>query len=168
MRKTTANDLCLLELGVPPLKALVKQRQHVFFTKMINGRSSVYHGLFVFAYELTHNLNLVTYRSINNVWCFVIVIVVLKTQVLKTGRTKFIKCIGKLPHTPPITPPPPPPPNSKMCNQLVPCLPIIWKCKYISRITLLFPVYLILYECEFNHVILNSHYSNDRSDSLTQ
>ena len=94
VRKTTANDLCLLELGVPPLQALVKQRQHDFFTKMVNERSSVYHDPFFFAYELTRDLNPVTYRSINNVLSvgnhIVIAIDVLKARVLRTGRTKFV------------------------------------------------------------------------------
>ena len=34
VRKTTNNDVCLLELGLPPLRALVKAKQRNFFTKM--------------------------------------------------------------------------------------------------------------------------------------
>ena len=67
VRKTTANDLCLLELGVPPLQALVKQRQRDFFTKMIAERSLLYDNPFHFAFEFTRNSNVVADRYINNV-----------------------------------------------------------------------------------------------------
>ena len=34
VRKTTSNDVCLAELGMPPLRALVKAKQRKFFKKM--------------------------------------------------------------------------------------------------------------------------------------
>lgn len=31
VRKTTSNDVCMVELGLPSLRALIKQRQRIFF-----------------------------------------------------------------------------------------------------------------------------------------
>ena len=34
VRSTTCNDLCYVEAGYPPLKDLVKNKQHIFFANM--------------------------------------------------------------------------------------------------------------------------------------
>ena len=57
VRKTTVNDLCLVELGVPPLQALVKQRQHDFFVKMNTDRNGAVDEPFNFAMDLTRDYN---------------------------------------------------------------------------------------------------------------
>ena len=35
VRQTTCNDLCLVECDMPSLKALVRQRQHKYFTEKL-------------------------------------------------------------------------------------------------------------------------------------
>ena len=41
VRKTTNNDVCMVELGVPPVKALIKAKQRKFFTKMWRERNAM-------------------------------------------------------------------------------------------------------------------------------
>ena len=38
VRKTTCNDLCLMELGFPPLRALIKAKQRKFFQTDVEGQ----------------------------------------------------------------------------------------------------------------------------------
>ena len=41
VRKTTNNDICMVELGLPPLRALIKQKQRNFFKKKWLERNSM-------------------------------------------------------------------------------------------------------------------------------
>ena len=52
---------------MPPLYALVKQRQCDFINKMISERSAMLDDPFMFALRLTQENNAVMYRYINNV-----------------------------------------------------------------------------------------------------
>ena len=65
VRKTTANDLCLAETGLPPLQALVRHKQQKFITSMINKTASIQDDPFRFALELTHTGNATMSRYIN-------------------------------------------------------------------------------------------------------
>ena len=49
VRTITANDLCLIELGYPPLKDLVMQKQAQFFQRMVNERQSLQDDPLIFA-----------------------------------------------------------------------------------------------------------------------
>ena len=55
VRKTTSNDLCLLELGCPPLQFLVKQRQGKFFSEMWRERSDREDDPLAHAFRVTLN-----------------------------------------------------------------------------------------------------------------
>ena len=66
VRKNTTNTLCLVELGCPPLKALVAQRQRKFFKHMWAERENMIDDPFFFAIKLVKNSNISTGRHINN------------------------------------------------------------------------------------------------------
>ena len=66
VRKNTTNTLCLVELGCPPLKALVAQRQRKFFKRMWAERVNMIDDPFFFAIQLVRNSNISTGRHINN------------------------------------------------------------------------------------------------------
>jgi len=63
VRKTTANDLCLIETGMPALGSLIKQKQHNFLCKLVTTRESEDQDPFMFALTLakTHHLKLSRY-----------------------------------------------------------------------------------------------------------
>ena len=52
VRQTTSNDACLLELGYPPLKYWVKERQYQFFKSAISRRTSIHDDPLMFAITL--------------------------------------------------------------------------------------------------------------------
>ena len=66
VRKNTTNTLCLVELGCPPLKALVAQRQRKFFKRMWAERVNMIDDPFFFAIQLVRNSNISTGRHIND------------------------------------------------------------------------------------------------------
>ena len=66
VRKNTTNTLCLVELGCPPLKALVAQRQRKFFKRMWAERVNMIDDPFFFAIQLVRNSNITTGRHIND------------------------------------------------------------------------------------------------------
>ena len=43
VRQTTCNDLCLVEGGMPSIKALIRKRQHKFFTEKLNNLQNDIH-----------------------------------------------------------------------------------------------------------------------------
>ena len=94
VRKTTANDLCLVELGVPPLQALVKQRQHDFFVKMNSEKNGAVDEPFNFAMDLTRDYNTRTSKQLDSViQCDDHVgsaVNVLKNRIRNSDRTKFV------------------------------------------------------------------------------
>ena len=57
VRKTTTNDLCLIELGLPPLSALVKAKQRKFFNKMWNERLDMIDDPLIHSIKILCNYN---------------------------------------------------------------------------------------------------------------
>ena len=57
VRTTTPNDLCLIEGGLKPLRAIVKERQSKFFKKMLSSRSEMNDDPFMHVYGITRELN---------------------------------------------------------------------------------------------------------------
>ena len=66
VRKSTTTSLCLIELGLPSLKALVTYRQRKFFKKMWAEREGMVDDPFAHAINLIRNTNIPTARLINN------------------------------------------------------------------------------------------------------
>ena len=64
VRPTTVNDLCLVELGLPPLQALVRHKQKLFFRKMFEERQTMDDDPFMFAMKLTRTNNMRMARCI--------------------------------------------------------------------------------------------------------
>ena len=57
VRRTTNNDICLVELGLPPLRALVKAKQRKFFQKMWLERNDIVDDPLMYAIRLTLTYN---------------------------------------------------------------------------------------------------------------
>ena len=66
VRATTCTDLIYVELGIPPVSAVIHSRQRVFFQKMLNERSNMHDDPFIFALNLTRNLNRPTGKIIDS------------------------------------------------------------------------------------------------------
>ena len=64
VRVTTTSDVCLIELGLPPLQALVKYRQQCFFKKMLSERQGMIDDPLIFAMDLTRERNVKLYDVI--------------------------------------------------------------------------------------------------------
>ena len=67
VRKTTRNDLCLLEIGCPPLQALVKATQRTFFHKLWRERRDMHNDPLSHAINVTLNSNTSTSRFLFDV-----------------------------------------------------------------------------------------------------
>ena len=67
VRKSTANDLCLIELGMSPLPAVVKERQYNFLYKAMNGGHIEREDPLTFAVSLTRLYNPKLARCIDNI-----------------------------------------------------------------------------------------------------
>ena len=67
VRKTTANDLCLVEIGMSPLAAVVKQRQYNLLHKLINDRTGDQQDPFMFALHIAKTFDPKLSRCIDNV-----------------------------------------------------------------------------------------------------
>ena len=65
--KSTANDLCLIELAMPPLSAVVKLRQYNFLYKAMNGGHLEREDPLTFAVSLTRLYNPKLARCIDNI-----------------------------------------------------------------------------------------------------
>ena len=57
VRKTTTNDVCLVELGLPPLRALVKSKQRIFFNKMYLERQDLVDDPLMHALRVARSYN---------------------------------------------------------------------------------------------------------------
>ena len=57
VRKTTPNDLCLVEIGISPLAAVVKQKQFNVSHKLINARTGDYQDPFMFTLHMAKTFN---------------------------------------------------------------------------------------------------------------
>ena len=57
VRVSTADDLCLAELGLPSLDELVKHRQRVFFAQVYAERQGMEDDPLMFALEMTRHSN---------------------------------------------------------------------------------------------------------------
>ena len=94
VRKTTANEICLVEMGVPPLQASVKQGQHDFFVKMNPERNGAIDDPYHFAMDLTRTYNARTFKQLDGVMqCddhVSIAVEFLKNQIPNSDRTQFI------------------------------------------------------------------------------
>lgn len=66
VRKTTSNNLCLVELGYPPLNALVTAKQRKFFRNMWAERNNVEDDPFAHAVQLMLNYNSHTSRYVRS------------------------------------------------------------------------------------------------------
>ena len=67
VRITTANDLCLLEIGYPELRNYIRHRQATFLRNMINTRREMRDDPLMFAIELTQRLNTRMGQYINTI-----------------------------------------------------------------------------------------------------
>ena len=68
VRQSTANNLCLMELGIPPIDYAVKQRQQNFFKKISKEHRNVAEDPLTFVLDLTkQNVSTPTYiKSVMN------------------------------------------------------------------------------------------------------
>ena len=65
VRNTTSTDICLIELGLPELSALVAQRQKVFFQRMSASRENIDDDPLIFAIHLCLASRTPTARHLN-------------------------------------------------------------------------------------------------------
>ena len=65
VRQTTCNNLCLVECGMPSLKAFIRQRQYKYFSKKLQDLQD--DSPLRFALNLVESLNTASYRIINEV-----------------------------------------------------------------------------------------------------
>ena len=66
VRKSTCNDLCYLEVGMPSLKAIVMDKQRIFFLNMWRDRNEMVDDPWVHVVKLTLECNTPTSRYISN------------------------------------------------------------------------------------------------------
>ena len=66
VRKTTNNDVCMVELGIPPLRALVKAKQRIFFSKMYSERNEMNDDPLMHAVRVVLDYNDAMSRYIND------------------------------------------------------------------------------------------------------
>ena len=57
VRKTTTNDMCLVELGMPPLRALIKAKQRKFFKKIQRERIEMNDDPLIYAMQVVCRYN---------------------------------------------------------------------------------------------------------------
>ena len=57
VRKTTTNDMCLVELGMPPLRALIKAKQRKFFKKIWRERGEMNDDPLIYAMQVVCRYN---------------------------------------------------------------------------------------------------------------
>ena len=67
VRRNTPNDICLIEAGMPSLSSLVKQKQQLFYKKMIFERNNMVDDPLMFMLDFTKNRNPKMYLYIENV-----------------------------------------------------------------------------------------------------
>ena len=67
VRRTTVNDLCLIELGMSPLPGLVRQRQYNFLNKAISERRGEQQDPLMFAVYLTSLYNSKFSRHVDSI-----------------------------------------------------------------------------------------------------
>ena len=67
VRKTTSNTLCLIELGYPPLKSYIKNRQKIFLSKAIEERQCLSDDPLMFSININKHCNTKTWKYIHHV-----------------------------------------------------------------------------------------------------
>ena len=103
VRTSTPNVLCLAELGLPPLHALVKRRQSHFFKKLTSERIHLTDDPFMFAIELTRSGNQKMMRYVDNMLCsptdsFVSSAVgEMRNEIMTSTKTKSVTYCGMNP-----------------------------------------------------------------------
>jgi len=95
VRKTTANDLCLLEIGYPSLKGYVKDKQVKFLKKLIANRTNVHEDPFIYVWNLCRDANTTCARYVNRLLnsngdLRISDIDMIKQRVQESDRSKFI------------------------------------------------------------------------------
>ena len=66
VRKTTNNDMCMVELGLPPMRALIRSRQKKFFQKMWRERNTMVDDPLIHAMRIVLGYNDSVSRYIRN------------------------------------------------------------------------------------------------------
>ena len=95
VRKTTNNDICLVELGMPPLKALIKRKQRTFFSKMWLERNGMDDDPLIYAMHTVLNYNdsqsrVLRDMTVNNINDVQLALVTLKTNILNSNSNRII------------------------------------------------------------------------------
>ena len=67
VRVTTCSDICLVELGLPPVAAIIKDKQKRFFQTMLRARSTMTDDPFMYCLNLTLNSRNKTARYMTSV-----------------------------------------------------------------------------------------------------
>ena len=92
VRVTTPSDLCLIELGYPPLRALVRRRQQQFFSRMMSDRRHMTDDPLMFAIDLTQTHNEKMMEYINGTLIYANIVTgahELNNKVSSAAGTKF-------------------------------------------------------------------------------
>ena len=95
VRKTTNNDICLVELGFTPLQALVKAKQRPFFQKMWLERNAIVNDPLMHAIQVTLSYNDSMSRYLrdmtrNNINDIEEAQSVLKTKIMNSNSNRLI------------------------------------------------------------------------------
>ncbi len=67
VRKTTPNTLCLLELGYPPIKSYINNRQKIFLSKALEERQCLSDDSLIFSININKHYNTKTWKYIQHV-----------------------------------------------------------------------------------------------------
>ena len=92
VRVTTPSDLCLIELGYPPLRALVRRRQQQFFSRMMSDRRHMTDDTLMFAIDLTQTHSEKMRECINGTLIYANIVTgahELNNKVSSAAGTKF-------------------------------------------------------------------------------
>lgn len=97
VRASTPNNTCLIELGYPTLKEIVRKRQRTFYTNYIQSRQNINHDPLFFTFELVKNSypsivkHLTTNLNIQN-------LEYIKNQVRISNKTKSMSYLSLNPN----------------------------------------------------------------------
>ena len=66
VRKTTTNDVCMIQLGLPPLRALIRAKQRTFFKNMWTQRNAMNDDPLIHVMKMTLRYNDTRFRYISD------------------------------------------------------------------------------------------------------